>query len=377
MADDILVFGKGESTEEAYRNHDKALLQLLRRARKCNIKINKEKMRLHMTELLYIGHRISEEGIRPDVAKVAAIKGMVRPRSPSDIRRFLGMCNYLSRFIPRLSQASEPLRKLTESNTEFHWTSTEQEAFDEIKNLICQNQLLAYYDVNSPVVIQCDASGEGLGATLLQRGKPITSASRSLTPAEKNYVALELECLAIVFACHKFDQYIYGKKIRVETDHKPLESITRKSLLSAPRRLQRMLLSLQRYDLEVVYRPGDQQVIADTLSRLPVEGQNSEKQSQQEVLEIAALEEEANELKLIKEREFVRLKDQRLVEIQKAAAIDLEQNMLSKIIQQGWPDRIQQVPEIVKKYWTCWLYKMELFTRESKWWSRRYSEMTT
>ena len=90
MADDILVFGKGESMEEAYRNHDEALLQLLRRARRCNIKINKEKMRLHMTELLYIGHRISEEGIRPDVAKVAAIKGMARPQSPSDIRRFLG-----------------------------------------------------------------------------------------------------------------------------------------------------------------------------------------------------------------------------------------------------------------------------------------------
>ena len=99
-----------------------------------------------MPELLYIGHQISEEGIRPDVAKVAAIKGMARPQSPSDVRRFLGMWNYLSRFIRRLSQASEPLRRLMESNTEFHWTSTEQEALDKINSLISQDQLLAFYD---------------------------------------------------------------------------------------------------------------------------------------------------------------------------------------------------------------------------------------
>ena len=111
-------------------------------------------MRLHMTELLYIGHPILEEGVRPDVAKVAAIKRI-------DICRFLGMCNCLSRFIPVLSQASKPLKRLKESNTDFHWTSTEQEAFDEIKNLISQDQLLAFYDMNAPVVIQCDASGEG------------------------------------------------------------------------------------------------------------------------------------------------------------------------------------------------------------------------
>ena len=206
--------------------------------------------------------------------------------------------------------------------------------------------------MNVPMVIQCDTNGEGLRATLLQRRRPITAASRSLTQAERNYVALELECLATVFVCRKFDQYKYGKRVRVEADHKPLESIAMKSLLSAPPRLQRMLLALQRYDLEVVYRPGDQQVLADTLSRLPAEGQDREQQTQQEVLKVAAMVEEADELNVINERDFVRLKDQRLVEIQRAAATDIEQRMLSKVIQQGWPDRIQQVPEMVRKYWT-------------------------
>ena len=131
--------------------------------------------------------------------------------------------------------------------------------------MVCKDQILAFYDVNKPVVIQY----REMRATLLQGGRPVALMSRSLTKAEKNYVALELECLAIVFACSKFDQYIYGKRVKVEADHKPLEVIPKKSILAAPISLQRMLLALQRYDIEVVYRPGEQQVIADVLSRLP------------------------------------------------------------------------------------------------------------
>ena len=84
------------------------------------------------------------------------------------------MCNYLSRFIPKLSQTSKPLRCLTENNTDFQWGASEQTAFNKVKELISEDQLLAFYDVTKPVVIQCDASGEGLGATLLQEGQPVT-----------------------------------------------------------------------------------------------------------------------------------------------------------------------------------------------------------
>ena len=106
---------------------------------------------------------------------------------------------------------------------------------------------------------------------MLQDGRRIASVSRSLTMSEKNYVALELECLAIVFACQRLDQYIYGMRVRIETDHKPLEMIAKMSILVAPGRLQRMLLQLQRYDLDVVYVPGKLQVVADVLSRAPIE----------------------------------------------------------------------------------------------------------
>ncbi|KAL5489015.1 hypothetical protein EMCRGX_G018055 [Ephydatia muelleri] len=332
VADNVLVVGKGDTMEEARHNHDEALIQLLVRARKANIKFNKDKMRLLMSELLYIGHRISGDGVRPDPSKVLAIQNMATPKSTSEVRRFLGMCNYLARFIPNLSWASESLRHLTEGNVEFAWGPDEQTAFSNIKDQISSDQLLAFYDVKKPVVIQCDASTEGLGATLLQEGRPMASASRSLTKSEKNYVAIELECLAIVFACRKFDHYIYGKRTKVETDHKPLEVITKKSLLSAPRRLQRMLLALQRYDLDVIYKPGEQQVIADTLSRLPAEQPQAEELSPQEIFQIASMQEEAQELEGIEEREFVRVKDQRLEEVKKAAATDPEQLALSQMI---------------------------------------------
>ena len=114
----------------------------------------------------------------------------------------------------------------------FQWGNAEQKAFVDLKTLICEDQLLNFFDVTKPVVIQCDASTEGLGATLMQGGPPVLSA---LTKSEKNYVAIELECLGIVFACRKFDQFIYGKRVVVETDHKPLEVIAKKTLLAAPR----------------------------------------------------------------------------------------------------------------------------------------------
>jgi len=266
VADDILVFGCGDSDETARQDHDGKLVNLLERAREKQLKFNSNKLRLHMKELQYIGHRLTTQGVKPDPAKVAAIKEMAEPTSAQEVRRFLGMANYLSRFLPSLSQISELHRKLTEQEAAFHWGSNEEAAFKQIKNLMCSEKELAYYDGSKPIVIQCDASTKGLGATLLQDGQPVTSASRSLTKSEKNYVAMELECLAMVFACQRFDQYIYGRKVTVETDHQVLEIITKKSLLAAPKRLQRMLLALQRYNLEVRYRPGVTQHIADALS---------------------------------------------------------------------------------------------------------------
>ena len=114
---------------------------------------------------------------------------------------------------------------------------------------------------------QADASEHGLGACLLQKGKPIAYASRSLNSAESNYAQIEKELLAIVFACQKFNHYIYGFPTNVQSDHKPLESIMNKPLSQVSPRLQRMLLKLQRYNLAVKYTRGKEMHIADALSR--------------------------------------------------------------------------------------------------------------
>ena len=128
--------------------------------------------------------------------------------------------------------------------------------------------VLKYYNVHEEVIIQCDASEVGLGATLLQNGQPIVYASCALSKTEQCYAQIEKECLAIVFACERFDHYIYVKDcITVQSDHKPLETIFKKPLLSAPKRLQRMLLRLQKYNLNVTYTRGKDLFIVDTLSR--------------------------------------------------------------------------------------------------------------
>ena len=127
---------------------------------------------------------------------------------------------------------------------------------------------MKYYNVEEEVTLHCDASERGLGAELLQNGQPVAFASRTLSPAEQKYAQIEKECLAITFGCQKFAQYVSRReKVNVETDHKPLQSVFKKSLLSAPCRLQRMLLRLQRYNLEMVYKPGSQMFVADHLSR--------------------------------------------------------------------------------------------------------------
>ena len=351
VADDILVFGCGDSDEVARQDHDVKLVKLLDRAREKQLKFNSNKLRLHMTELQYIGHRLTTQGVKPDPAKVSAIREMAEPTSPQEVRRFLGMANYLSRFLPSLSQISEPLRKLIEKEAEFHWGDSEEAAFKQIKSLMCSEKVLAYYDGSKPIVIQCDASTQGLGATLLQDGRPVASASRSLTKSEKNYVAMELECLAMVFACQRFDQYIYGRKVTIETDHRVLESITKKPLLTAPKRLQRMLLALQRYDLEVQYRPGAMQYIADPLSRAPVDRPKAEELSKEEVFQMSQADTTEEEIEYCTSRQQVHVSDKRMDSVKREAGRDEEQQRVRQVVCQGWPAKISEVPLEVRSYW--------------------------
>ena len=181
--------------------------------------------------------------------------------------------NYLAKSVPHLSNIIQPLRRLIDKDTEWSWLHTHQQAVDEMKKALTMTPALSYYDVMKPVVIQCDASDSGLGAVMLQNGLPVAYSSRALTSAETNYAQIEKELLAIVFACEKFVQYIYDRdNVHVQSDHKPLEVIFKRPWVTAPKRLQRVLLRLQLYSLDVTYVRGSEMYIADTLSRAYIPG---------------------------------------------------------------------------------------------------------
>ena len=189
--------------------------------------------------------------MKPDPAKVAAIKEMEPHSNKSELQTIIGMITYLSKFAPNLTNITSPLSQLLLKDTEFVWDTPQTQAFQKVRDLIIRTPgpLLTYFDPSKPVVLETDASQIGLGATLLQEGKPVASASKSLTPAEIKYAKIEKEMLSILFGCKKSHHYLYGREVQVHTDHKPSVAIHKKPLPKAPARLQRMLLQLQAYDL--------------------------------------------------------------------------------------------------------------------------------
>ena len=203
---------------------------------------------------------------------------MPAPQTKQELQSFLGAVNYLQTFVPHLSHHTEPLRVLLKKENTFAWDQNANDSFQKIKGLL-ENSLLKplkYYDRNKLVILQCDASLKGLGACILQDNKPIAFASKSLTDTKTRYANIEWELLAIIFGCEKFHTYLYSRSFVVESDHKPLEMICLKNLISAPVWLQRMLLRLQQYDMVITYRPGKEMLLADALSHLPSRANNSE-----------------------------------------------------------------------------------------------------
>ena len=266
VADDFLAVGFGETYEEATRDHVKNLLAFLERCAR-DVCLTADKLNLRKSELLFTGHMATDKGLDTDPAKVRAVVEMPTPTDKAGVQRLLGLAQYLAKFLPNLSDVTKPLRDLTQDNVEWTWGEAQEKALDKLKDAVTDTPVLRYYNLNEEVTLQCDASQAGLGAVLMQNGQPVAYASRALTPAETQYAQIEKELLAIVFACKRFDAYVYGRQqVNIQTDHKPLEPIFTKSLDSAPKRLQRMLLQLQKYNITVKYKKGMELLLADTLS---------------------------------------------------------------------------------------------------------------
>jgi len=347
IADDILIAGAGETEAEATIDHNRNLRALLNRCREKGIKLNQEKLNLNRPSTIFCGHELTRNGVRPDQRKIAAVLNMPPPSDRQGVLRLLGMATYLAKFCPNFSSVTAPIRTLLQKDNEFCWRpDVHGVAFDELKTLLVNAPVLTYFDATKKITVQCDASKAGLGSVLLCDGRPVEYASRAMSPTEESYAQIEKELLSIVFGMERFHTYVYAHQVTVETDHKPLISISKKALSSAPKRLQRMLLRLQRYTFELVYRPGSELVLADTLSRAypPADATDLNAEVTDE---LAALTDGEHKQTLRT------VASQRTIDdIYAAAAQDDEYTKLITQIKAGWPDTPAAVPEELRQFMT-------------------------
>ena len=224
IVDDFLIHGEDQ------RDMDQKLRAVLDKSREVGLKFNPHKVKLRVPEVNYVGHIFSSEGLKPDPEKIRAINQMPPPTDKEGVLRFLGTINYLDKFIEHKSDLQGPISQLTQKDAAFVWEKPQQEAFDRLKSVITTAPVLAYFDNSKETVLNVDASSTGLGAVIMQDGKPVAFSSKSLTTSERRYANIERELLAIVWGAEKFHTYVYGRRIIVETDHKPLEPIFKKPL---------------------------------------------------------------------------------------------------------------------------------------------------
>uniref|UniRef100_A0A146LC45 RNA-directed DNA polymerase n=1 Tax=Lygus hesperus TaxID=30085 RepID=A0A146LC45_LYGHE len=244
------------------------LEKVLEKAKETGMKFNVKKCAFFMEQVTFLGHKFGPKGMEADDSKVKAILALKSPSNKKALQRILGMFNYMGQYIPNYSEKTVALRELLKDGCEFIWTPIHENILADLKKLLSQAPILGFYDASKPLTLSVDASSVGLGAALLQVGKPVAYASKALTEVQKRYSQVEKELLACCFGAERFREYIIGRNdVIVETDHEPLLGLFNKSLQGVPVRLQRMLLKLQPYKLNIQYKPGRFLYVADTLSR--------------------------------------------------------------------------------------------------------------
>ena len=265
--DDIVVYSPTFEQHLFYLHKAFAVLEA------ANLKAHLKKTELCKAQILYLGHVIDRQGVRPDPAKIAAVRKFPLPRTRRDVRSFLGLCGYYRRFIAGFARIAAPLTALTggtkkeegaksrQSKALPYWGEEEEAAFNHLKQRLMSPPILRRPEFSEPFLLYTDWSTTAIGAILAQRdpNKPkeeyvIAYASRKLTPAERNYSATEGECLAAVWAIKHFRPYLWGTAFTLITDHIALQWLHKNKDLGG--RLTRWSLKLQEYDFTIKYRKG-------------------------------------------------------------------------------------------------------------------------
>lgn len=202
--DDFLVFGVNR------KEHDENLRRFLLRCRKVGLKLNKKKLQYCLPEVKFLGHVVGVQGIAIPKSRVDAIKALKPPKDRRTTRQFLGIINYVSKFIPNAAQLTAPLRLRTRTNANFKWNEDAQNAFETLRDALTEAPVLAHFYPSLKTTVSVDASSYGIGAVLMQHRRPISSASISLTETQAKWSQIEKELLAIVYACEHFRFFLLG-----------------------------------------------------------------------------------------------------------------------------------------------------------------------
>ena len=320
--------------------HNQRLSMVLERCNELGITLNPEKCVYAKESIGFLGHEISSSGVRPAHSKVQAVQNMVQPEDKKAVERFLGFVNYLAKFIPHLSEHTYPLRQVCKKNVQFWWGKEQSEAFEKIKILIKEAPTLSFYDPSLPVTLTADSSAHSLGAVVLQNGKPIEFAAKSLTDTQQRYSQIEKELLGVVFACKRFKYYCWGlENIKIETDHLPLVGILEKDINLLSPRIAAMRLELMSYPIhfDLVYKPGREMVLADTLSRAcPQDTDLCEDLEQDALLSVCSV--------VIRSSTVMH-------KYQLATENDEELVIVRKYIEQGWPSEKKSCGNRALAFW--------------------------
>jgi transposase InsO family protein len=278
--DDIIIY----STD--FQTHLEKLDRVLKTLQKHNLKLKMKKCMFMERELTYLGHTVAEGGITKDAKKTAQLDSWKEPTNVKELRRFIGFTSYCRKFMPGYAKVAKPLTELLRgySNQKgkgkenrkrevelWKWGKEQQEAFDELIRILKSDVQLDFADFSKPFRVQVDACKDGLGAVLEQLSdghwRPIQFASRATSESERKYATHRIEFLALKWAVtEKFKEYLYGKRFHIFTDNNPLTYVMKRAKLDAVS--QRWVASLADFDFEILYKPGENNVVADALSRL-------------------------------------------------------------------------------------------------------------
>ena len=282
FVDDILVAVKTES------EHLNRLRAVFKRLQENDMLIKPEKCVFMTKEISYLGFKITDKGLFKTDEKIKAVKESLAPTNVSEVRSFLGLVTFYSKFVPNLATMAALIYQLMRKNVPFDWNEECQKAFQSLKQELISNRFLTYFNPNLPLIVSYDASPVGLGAVLAHKlpsgeEKPIAYASLTLSKSERNYSQIDKESLAIIFAVKHFHFFFYRKEVKMHyftrtiytiyTDHKPLISLfgahaKLPTLVAA--RLQRRALTLSAYNYKIEYRTGANNGNADALSQKPL-----------------------------------------------------------------------------------------------------------